>query len=131
MIGLDTNVLVRYLVEDDALQSARAASMIEGAAERGEKLFVGSVALCEVVWVLQAAYRREHHEIAGALTAILKTAQFVIQDVELAHRALASYLAGPADFPDYLLAEQAVEAGCEKIATFDRKLLRDERFLEP
>lgn len=131
MIGLDTNVLVRYLVEDDEQQAARAAALIEEAVQRGEKLFVASIVLCEIAWVLKAAYGRPKDDIAQVLGAILRTAQFVIQDIELAYRALACYKNGPADFADYLVAEHAVEAGCEKLATFDKKLLKDERFVEP
>ena len=131
MIGLDTNVLVRYLVEDDEQQAARAAALIEDAVRRGEKLFVASIVLCEVVWVLKVAYGRTRGDIAKALGAILRTAQFVIQDIESAYRALACYESGPGDFADYLIAEQAVEAGCEKLATFDKKLLKDDRFVEP
>ena len=77
MIGLDTNVLVRDLVEDDDAQAARAASIIEGAAERDEKRFVASIVLCEVVWVLRAAHRKDRHEIARVLAALLRTAQLV------------------------------------------------------
>ncbi|MCK5797386.1 MAG: type II toxin-antitoxin system VapC family toxin [Deltaproteobacteria bacterium] len=131
MTGLDTNVLIRYLVEDDADQAARAAALIEKAVQQGEKLFVASIVLCEVVWVLSVAYHRPRSDIVRTLGAILLTAQFVIQDLDLAHRALASYAQGPADFADYLVAEQALRAGCETLATFDKKLLRDDRFVEP
>ena len=131
MIGLDTNVLVRYLVEDDAQQAARAAALIEETTRHGEKLFVAAIVLCEVVWVLKVAYGRTRGEIAGALGEILRTAQFVIQDADLAYRALASYQSGRADFADYLLTEEVVKAGCEKLATFDKKLLEDGRCVKP
>lgn len=131
MTGLDTNVLIRYLVEDNPGQAARAAALIEKAAQRDEKLFVASIVLCEIVWVLNVAYRRTRSDIVQTLRAILLTSQFVIQDSDLAHRALASYAQGPADFADYLVAEQAISAGCERLATFDKKLLRDDRFVEP
>ena len=131
MIGLDTNVLIRYLVEDDEEQAASAAALIEGVAQRGEKLFVAQIVLCETVWVLRSAYGRDRPDIAKALGAVLRTAQFVIQETELVHRALASYARGPADFADYLVAEQAVDAGCERVATFDKRLALDGRFFEP
>ncbi len=131
MIALDTNVLVRYLVEDDVQQAARVTALIDAALRRRERFFVSPIVLCELVWVLRAAYGLRRDEIARALGAILRTAQFVIQDIELAHRALARYESGPADYADYLIAEQAVEAGCAKIATFDKKLLKDDRFVEP
>ena len=131
MIGLDTNVLIRYLVQDDEAQAARAAALIEDAVQRGEAFFVTQIVLCEVVWVLKAAYGRDRAEIAKTLSAVIRTAQFAIQEPALVHRSLTSYERGPADFADCLLAEQAVEAGCEWIATFDKGLVRDGRFFAP
>lgn len=131
MIGLDTNVLVRYVIDDDEQQAARAASFIEGAAGRGKRLFIAEIVLCELVWVLSSAYRRSRADIARVLKAVLRTAQFEVQDADIAHRALAHYEAGSADFADYVVAERAVEAGCETTATFDKKLLQDDRFVEP
>ena len=131
MIGLDTNVLVRYVVEDDEHQAARAVALIEGAAGRGERLFVAEIVLCELAWVLSVAYRRSRRDIARVLKAVLKTAQFEVQDADVAHRALTCYEAGSADFADYVVAERAAEAGCKSCATFDKKLLLDDRFVEP
>jgi predicted nucleic-acid-binding protein len=65
------------------------------------------------------------------LGAILRTAQFQVQESDLAFRALGRFEAGAADFADYLLAEQATRAGCDACATFDRKLLREEGFFRP
>ncbi len=129
MIGLDTNVLVRYLVEDDAAQALRAAALIEQMIAEGTRIFVGHIVLCELVWVLKRAYGRSRPEIAAALHAVLRTAQFVVEDVDLAYRALERYRTGAADFADYLIAERAASAGCTRVATFDRKLQADERFL--
>lgn len=67
MIALDTNVLVRYVVEDDAAQTAAAVAMIERAVERDEPLFVPQIVLCELVWVLSHAYRFNREEVVGVL----------------------------------------------------------------
>jgi len=131
VIGLDTNVLVRYLVEDDEEQTERAAALIEGAADRGEKLFLGHIVLCELTWVLAVAYRRSREEIVHALVAILRTAQFVVEDPDLAHRAVGRFEEGRADFADYVLAERASGAGCERVATFDEELLHEDTFFRP
>ena len=131
MIGLDTNVLVRYLVEDDEEQAARAAAFIEGISDRGEKLYVPHVVLCELVWVLASAYGRSRRDLAEALKAIVQTAQLVVEDVDVAHRALARFEAGAADFADYIVAERSAEAGCEWVATFDKKLLTEDGFVKP
>lgn len=131
MIGLDTNVLVRYLVDDDPDQSARAAALIEGAADRGEPLYLSQVVLCEVVWVLRGAYKRRRDEIAAAIGAVLQTSPFTVEEVGLTRRALERYAAGGADFADYLVGEKASAAGCQYVATFDRKLLREPGFMPP
>ncbi|MCB9543689.1 MAG: type II toxin-antitoxin system VapC family toxin [Myxococcales bacterium] len=131
MIGLDTNVLVRYLADDDPEQSGRAAALIEGAADRGEALYLSGVVLCEVVWVLRGPYKRGREEIAGALDLVLRSAAFVIEDLDLTRRAWERYAAGGADFADYLIAEKSLSAGCDRVATFDRKLLRERGFAEP
>ena len=72
MIALDTNVLVRYLVEDDAEQSARAARLIEGAADQGDAMFVAHIVVCEVVWVLQVAYRIGKPEVIATLKNLVR-----------------------------------------------------------
>lgn len=131
MIGLDTNVLVRYLMADDEDQSARARALIESAADRGEPLFISHVVLCEMTWVLASAFRLPKDALLEALTDVLRTAQFVVQEPDLAARALRRFEDGRADFADYLIAERSNDAGCGQLATFDRKLLREGGFMAP
>lgn len=131
MIGLDTNVLVRYLTQDDAEQSAQAVALIEGAASRGERLFISQIVLCEVVWVLRSAFRTARDELISVLEAIVATSQFVIQDAAVTRRALERFKAGDADFADYVMGENALAAGCKRVLTFDRKLLREPEFSSP
>ncbi|HEY3129264.1 MAG TPA: PIN domain-containing protein, partial [Acidobacteriota bacterium] len=78
MIGLDTNVLVRYLVQDEPRQSARARAFIVGAALRKESFFVNSIFLCELVWVLQSKYRYSKEVICDVLEKLLLAEQFEI-----------------------------------------------------
>lgn len=131
MIALDTNVLVRYLTEDDEAQAARAAALIEGAIDREETMFVTHIVLCELAWVLGGPYRRSRRDIHTAITGLLAAAQLLVEDAEMAHRANARYRSGRADFADYLIGERASAAGCQTVATFDKKLLREDGFLEP
>lgn len=131
MIALDTSVVVRYLMLDDVEQSRAAGELIEGAATSGQEMFIGHVVLCELAWVLKRAYRLSKEELAVALTTMLKTAQFVVEDQDLAGRALERYRRGGADFADYLIAERAVRAGCERLYTFDRDLLDEPGFASP
>jgi predicted nucleic-acid-binding protein len=122
LTGLDTNVLVRYLTADDPRQSRRAAALVAEAVSAGDRLFVGAVVLCELVWVLRGAYSLDRPTIAMALDRILATAQIDIDQKDIVREALEDYRAGGGDFADYVIGRRAREAGCEKTATFDRRL---------
>jgi len=127
---LDTNVLVRYLVEDDRPQSERAATIIDRALEHDEPLFVPQIVLCEVVWVLGRAYDFRRAEIAELLRRLVHAKQLVLDDGEDVHRALDAYARGKADFADYLIRERSRRAGCEDVITFDRTLLDEGEFAQ-
>jgi len=116
--GLDTNVLVRYLVRDDPAQAARAARELE----RDERFLVGSVVLCELVWVLETGYDFSRVEIGATLEKILATAQFDIEDKDLALAALGDFRASSADFSDCLVGRRNRAAGAAETVTFDRGL---------
>jgi predicted nucleic-acid-binding protein len=131
MLALDTNVLVRFLVEDDEAQSARAAKLVSRAIRDGEQLFVADVVLCEVVWVLRASYRFGRAEIAAVLQRLLKAAHLTFSDSDPLKRAADAFVRGKGDFADYVIREQARAAGCERVATFDRALLKEEHFAAP
>jgi predicted nucleic-acid-binding protein len=131
VIGLDTNVLVRFVVADDAAQAERARSFVAGADARGEDLFVPDVVLCELVWVLERAYDFPKREIAEVLGRLLAARRLSFRDRTLARRALDRYARGRGDFADYLVHQQAVEAGCEVVCTFDRELLKEPGFGAP
>ena len=90
MIGLDTNVLVRYLTRDDPAQYAKAAAMIDAATDRGEQLVINTAVLCELVWVLGTAYSYSRAEIARALEQIFATAQFEVERLDEARQALGT-----------------------------------------
>jgi predicted nucleic-acid-binding protein len=116
--GLDTNVLVRYLVRDDAAQAARAA----GEMERDERFLVSSIVLCELVWVLESGYGFTRRDIASTLERILATAQFEIEGKDLAQAALDDFGSSGADFADCLLGRRNRAAGARDTVTFDRRL---------
>ena len=131
MIALDTNVLVRFLVEDDAVQTARATELIDRVADAGERLFVSDVVVCELVWVLDAAYRVRRAEIGSTLAALLRAKQLRFESTDRLARAIHAFNAGRGDFADYVIREHARGAGCAEVATFDRALLREAAFVEP
>lgn len=121
MIGLDTNVLVRLLVEDDEDQHARVVALLQRGS--ASAFFIGDVVLAEVVWVLQARYRLSRTEIEGALKALLEAEHLVFESTDRCLRALRRFGAGSGGFADYLIAERAADEGCSALATFDQALL--------
>lgn len=128
MIGLDTNVLVRYLTRDDAGQYGRAAALIDAAANRGEQFVVNTAVLCELAWVLGSSYRYSREEIAGALEQILATAQFEVERLDDARQALRDFRSTKADFSDALIGRINRSLGAGHTVTFDRSLKAVETF---
>ncbi len=131
MTALDTNVLVRFLVEDDARQTARAAALVERAVREKRSLFLAQIVVCETVWVLETAYEFGRDEIARALGHLLRAGHLVVEETEQVRRALDRYSAGKGDVADYLIAERAHALGFAKVATFDRDLHGEPDFVEP
>ncbi len=122
MRGLDTNVLVRYLTWDDPDQAERAAGVIESAVGEGERLFIGPLVICELVWVLEGAYGLDRDEVLDTVEAVLRTAQFNLGDKDVLWLALGDARRGPAGFADYVIARRAKAAGSDHTVTFDRGL---------
>ena len=131
MIALDTNVLVRYLVDDDPVQSGKAAALIDEAIAREDRLFVSQIVLCEAVWVMSAGYGFSRREIAGVIGSLLAARQVVIEGADRVRTALDTYARGAADFADYLILEFGRAAGCERFATFDADLLEQPDVVAP
>ena len=129
MIGLDTNVLVRYLTQDDPAQFlARAAAFIDAVSEREEQFLVNTPVLCELVWVLAAVYDYSREEIAQALEQIFTTAQFEIERLDEARQALGDFRSSKADFSDALIGRINRSLGAKHTVTFDRDLKAVETF---
>ena len=122
MIGLDTNVLVRYLTLDEPRQAEIATQVIESATTVGEPLFVSTVVMCEVVWVLERGYRFDRAQVEHAIDALLRTAQLHFREKDLLLAALADYRGGSGDFADYVIGRDAAAEGCSRTVTFDRAL---------
>lgn len=131
MIALDTGVLVRFVVADDAEQASRAKALVARADSRGEALFVSDVVLCELVWVLQAAYRFSRPVIAQTLGRLLLARALTFRDSSALARAVDGFAKGKGDFADYVILAHARAARCENVATFDRALLKEAHFVRP
>jgi predicted nucleic-acid-binding protein len=122
MVGIDTNVLVRYLVRDDKKQAERASAYIKHAADAGERFFINRIVLCELVWVLESAYQFSRGEIAGALEKMLGIKQFEIDSKDVVRQAIQDYHRNKGDLADHLIGRFNHSMGCDRTITFDRDL---------
>jgi predicted nucleic-acid-binding protein len=120
VVGIDTNVLVRYLAQDDPKQSAVATRFIEGRLSAENPGFVSTITLCEIAWVLADSYGADRKRIRDAVEGLLATKQLVIERSELVWKALRAWEGVPADFSDALIGQLAIAHGSEKTVTFDR-----------
>lgn len=118
MIGLDTNVLVRYIMQDDRKQAALATQLIESLTPE-QPGFVTLVAVVELYWVLGSGYGLARPQLVAALDALVRSRQLVVEQSDQIVRALRTYGAGAADFPDCLIERVAAAAGCDSVMTFD------------
>jgi predicted nucleic-acid-binding protein len=124
MIGLDTNILVRYLTQDDPVQSAKAAHIIERRLTEGNPGFVSVVTMVETVWVLDRAYGLSDEEIAAAVERILQTDVLVVENEQEVFTAMVALREGTGSFADAVIAGLGARAGCSYTLTFDQKALR-------
>jgi predicted nucleic-acid-binding protein len=131
VIALDTNVLVRFLIEDDARQSAAAAALVDRAVQSEEALYISAIVLCETVRVLTSSYRVPRLDIVKTLQDLLRAKHLTFENREQLARAVDAFATGRGDLADYLIREEALAAGCSSVATFDRDLVREEGFARP
>lgn len=124
MIGLDTNVLVRYIVQDDPEQAARAGALIEAQCSDESPGFVSMLVLAELCWVLSKGYGYDRPVLEDVLTNLLTTTDLVVEQAADAWAALQDFKRGPADYTDYLIGRRGLGCGCKTTYTFDRKAAR-------
>ena len=124
MIGLDTNVLVRYLTQDDVIQSPKATEIIERRLTESNPGFVSVVAMVETVWVLDRAYGFAAQGIAGAIERMLQIEVLVVEKEQEVFAAMVALKQGRGSFADTLIAELGASAGCLHTVTFDNKAAR-------
>ena len=119
MIGLDTNVLVRYIMQDDKVQAAQASALLDNLSVDTPG-WISLVSIVELVWVLTAAYGLGRGQILAALEGLLSTKELKVERAEVAWKALRTCRDAKADFADCLISCCAASAGCERSLTFDR-----------
>lgn len=121
MIGLDTNVVVRYLVQDDPVQSKKANQFIEKSMKTGEALWICQITLCEIFWVLERCYDLNKDELVSTLSALLQTRQIRIEQEDIAWAALRDYeRSSKVGFSDCLIGRQNAHHECIHTYTFDK-----------
>lgn len=121
MIGLDTNVVIRYLVQDDAAQARKANHLMENDLTPDAPGFINLTTLCEIVWVLKRNYRLDKAGRIAVVDALLATKQLMVEDVAVAWKALRAHEAGNADFSDAVIAFANLAQGCDETVIFDKQ----------
>jgi predicted nucleic-acid-binding protein len=128
MIAVDTNILVRLVLQDDEDQARTAQRLLVRARRDQTQIFVSDIVLCELVWVLRRQSGLPRNEIADALDRLFRTELIVLGDVAIAEAALSAYRDGTGDFADYLIREHASHADAAEVVTFDRSLKGERGF---
>jgi predicted nucleic-acid-binding protein len=119
MIGLDTNVLVRYIMQDDLKQSPLATRLIESRSVESRG-FVPLVSVVELFWVMSSAYELDRGQLIAAMEGLLRSKELVVERAEIVWKALRIFQSANVDFADCLIERSAAAAGCGKTMTFDR-----------
>jgi len=123
MIGLDTNVIVRYLTQDDKKQSLVASNFIENNLNEKNMGFITLITLVEVTWVLESCYNQKKADLEAVIESLLTIKQILVESTDVVYLALRKFREGKADFSDALILTVSEEAGCDKIVSFDKKAL--------
>jgi len=124
MIGIDTNILVRYLAQDDPVQSPKASELIERRLSAEDPGFVTAVVMAELAWVLERSYGLPDAEIVVAIERMLQTESLVVESEREVFAAMMALKEGRGSFGDALIAALGIKAGCTHTLTFDRRALR-------
>jgi predicted nucleic-acid-binding protein len=131
MIGLDTNVLVRYLTQDDPAQSRQATELIEQRLSEENPGFISVVAMVEMAWVLERSYRLAAADIATTIERVLQAAELIVESEQEVFTAMIALRQGQGSFADALIGALGYRAGCSVTVTFDRNALRLPGFARP
>jgi len=121
MHGLDTNVLIRYLTQDDPIQSRKATEIIERRLTPEQPGFVSLVTMVETVWVLESVYGQTPREVAVAVERMLQADSLAIQNEQEVFTAAQALKSGRGEFADALIGALGTWAGCDSTLTFDKR----------
>ena len=129
MLGVDTNVLVRYLTRDDKSQYEKARRLIDRELAKGEPVLLSLLVLLETEWVLRSRYELAKEDIVTAFSALLDTADLALEDEPSVENAVYSWKNSAADFADCLIEARNRRLGCRATATFDGGALKVPGFI--
>ena len=121
MIGLDTNVVIRYLTQDDPKQSAIANRIIEQELTEKNQGYITLISLIEIACVLESCYEQTKDDLINVLDSLLTIKQISIEKTDLVYLALKRFRTGTADFSDALITLVCEDAGCKRVVSFDKK----------
>ena len=121
MIGLDTNILARYLIDDDPRWSPLVARFFDESLSPQKRGYINPITLAELVWVLRRRPEYSRAMLATVIEGLLASERLVVGEAEAVRRALASFKVGSAGFADYLIAELNEAAGASPTVTLDRQ----------
>jgi predicted nucleic-acid-binding protein len=129
VIGIDTNILIRYFTQDDAAQAQRVDELFASASAASERLHVSDIVLVELVWVLRRIFRIPKTEVVSHLQEVIESEIFAIDDAPVVHAAFADYRDARGDFADYLIGRRNAAADDEHTVTFDKALATHAAFV--
>jgi len=122
MVGLDTNVIVRYITQDDIKQASKASKVIENQLSASDPGFITLITLVEITWVLESCYDQSKTEILNVLQGLLTTKQLIVEKADIAYLAVKRCQASSnADFSDAVITVLSEHEGCSEVLTFDKK----------
>jgi predicted nucleic-acid-binding protein len=121
MIGLDTNVIVRYIMQDDLVQSRKATRLVEENLSSETPGYITLVTLAEVIWVLKSVYEIASKDLINLVGMLLATKQIRTERASTVYRAVKVFDSGRADFSDALIVVVGMEDGCTEVVSFDKK----------
>ena len=124
MTAIDTNILIRFLVRDDARQADRVYRRLKQAEASHERLLIPLLVVLETIWVLESAYTRPRADIVAALEDVRRMPVFALEADAVVERALAAARDSTGDLADLLIVCAAQAGGCAEVLTFDQRAAR-------
>ena len=128
MIAIDTNILVRYITQDDLQQAEAAENLLAIYNNKPQSIFINNIVLCEFIWVLEKGYKYTQQQISSTIRIILSTEEFVFEYHNVLWLALEDYEHNKADFSDSLISKLNYNLGYKQTFSFDKSAIKNNLF---